>query len=160
MPPHRILFVCMGNICRSPMAEAVMQHLVDEAGLSESIIVDSAATHAYHIGEMPHRDTLRELAKHGIDGSGQRARGLTLEDLSTFDDVVVMDDDNFNNVVRLARESGGLSEMHARVTRLLDHAFERPELEVPDPYYEGGFDHVYELVLAGCEGLLTDVERT
>lgn len=149
--PTRVLFVCMGNICRSPMAEAVFRHLVAEAGLAERFVIDSAGTGAWHVGEPPHPGTLAVLARNGVDPGPQRARQLAPPDFAGFDYVVAMDDENLAALRGLPREAG------ASVSLLLDHAPGAGAREVPDPYYSGGFDHVYGLVLAGCRGLLAQI---
>lgn len=147
----RVLFVCTGNICRSPMAEAVFSHLVNQAGLSEFITCDSAGTDAYHAGDSPHPGTIRILLKHGISYSGI-SRLLTRDDLSRFDYVIAMDDEHMHDIHRLNRPPAG-----CKIARLLDYAPEVPEREVPDPYYNGKFEHVYQLVLAGSMGLLAQI---
>ena len=142
-----VLFVCLGNICRSPMAEAVFQKMVDEAGLSDRIQVDSAGTGAWHIGEPAHRGTRRILAKHGIRYRG-KARQVTTADLDHPNSYILAMDDN--NLAHLARAFGG----HPKLYRLLDFAQDSNETNIPDPYYNNNFDYVFELVGDGCRGLL------
>jgi protein-tyrosine phosphatase len=151
--PVRVLFVCMGNICRSPMAEAVFRHKVAEAGLAERFEIDSAGTGGWHVGEPPHHGTLSILARHGVDPGPQRARQLAPADFARCHYVVAMDEENLSELRRFRRDP------HARVSLLLDHAPGVGEREVPDPYYSGGFEHVYRLVEAGCEGLLAEIRR-
>src|SRR5689334_4302075 len=127
----RVLFVCMGNICRSPMAEGVFQHLIDQAGLSDKIKIDSAGTAGYHAGERAHRGTLTMLEQNGIRYDG-RSRQLTRQDLKDFDYIVAMDDDNLADIKTL-----GSSQ--SKVVRLLDYAPHQPVREVPDPYYNNRF---------------------
>jgi protein-tyrosine phosphatase len=143
----------MGNICRSPMAEAVFRHQVAEAGLGDRFVVDSAGTGAWHVGEPPHRGTLAVLARHGVDAGPQRARQLTPEDFGRFDYILAMDEENLSEMRRFLRGP------HAHVGLLLDYAPELAEREVPDPYYSGGFDHVFHLVEAGCRGLLAHLRE-
>lgn len=146
----RVLFVCLGNICRSPMAEAIFQKLVDDAGLSERIEVDSAATSAYHVGEQAHPGTRRVLARHGITYDG-RARQLRPEDVN--DDssyLIAMDSDNAATLKQLYGEQ-------PHIHRLLDFATHTPVHDVPDPYYSDNFDYVYRLVDDGCRGLLATI---
>lgn len=148
----RVLFVCLGNICRSPMAEAVFQKLVDDAGLSDRISVDSAGTSAYHVGEVAHPGTRRVLAGHGIQYDG-RARQIKPQDLqngSTY--VIAMDSDNLEE---LRRRFGPVAHLH----RLLDFATHAQGHDVPDPYYSDNFDYVYRLVDDGCRGLLEAIRK-
>lgn len=146
----RVLFVCLGNICRSPMAEAIFQKLVDEAGLSERIEVDSAATSAYHAGEPAHPGTRRVLARHGITYDG-RARQLSPEDVNNGSSyLIAMDSDNLATLRQLY---GDQPNIH----RLLDFATHTPVHDVPDPYYSDNFDYVYRLIDDGCHGLLATI---
>jgi protein-tyrosine phosphatase len=141
----RVLFVCLGNICRSPMAEAVFQHLVDQAGLADQILVDSAGTGDWHVGEPAHSGTRRVLTQRGITYNG-RARQVRPQDMDEHAYVVAMDE---SNVKELRRRFGNRPHLY----RLLD--FTTGDLrDVPDPYYTGTFEYVYELVEAGCRGLL------
>lgn len=151
--PIRVLFVCMGNICRSPMAEAVFRHQVAEAGLADRFVIDSAGTGGWHVGEPPHHGTLAVLARHGIDPGNQRARQITRADFDRFDYIVAMDEENLADLRRLRRDG------RAQISLLLEHTSETPYREVPDPYYTGGFDHVFDLVEAGCRGLLEHIRQ-
>lgn len=146
----RVLFVCLGNICRSPMAEAVFKHLVREAGLADRIDVESAGTGGWHVGERPHSGTLQVLRANQIEVGGKRARQLSRSDLSEFDYIIAMDQENVSDIQAL---------FNRRVPRLLEFAPPGTPLDVPDPYYTGGFDHVYGLVLAGCKGLLAHIRQ-
>jgi protein-tyrosine phosphatase len=148
----RVLFVCMGNICRSPMAEGVFRELVAQAGVSDQFELDSAGTIGYHAGEPAHRGTRLILEQNGIHYEG-RSRQITHQDLTHFDYLIVMDEENFHDVQRLNGQRSANPKLH----RLLDFASETPIREVPDPYYSGGFDEVYQLVLAGCQGLLDHI---
>lgn len=146
----RVLFVCTGNICRSPMAEAIFRHLVKEAGLSDRIDVESAGTDSWHTGERPHPGTLAILSQNAIDIGRKRARQLTRSDLSEFEYIVAMDHENVADISAMFGK---------RVPRLLEYAPQGSPLDVPDPYYSGNFDRVYQLVLAGCRGLLADIRQ-
>jgi protein-tyrosine phosphatase len=146
-----VTFVCLGNICRSPMAEGVFRHLVEQAGLADQIAVDSCGTGSWHIGERPHRGTQKVLKKHGIDYDG-RARQLAPADFAHADYLIAMDSDN----LRVLRQR---SPANAEVGLLLDYAGGVRERDVPDPYYSGGFGYVYELVEAGCRGLLAHIRQ-
>jgi protein-tyrosine phosphatase len=145
----RVLFVCLGNICRSPMAEAVFQKMVDEARLSDKIAIDSAGTGSWHVGEKAHPGTRRVLAQHGIDYNG-RARQIRHSDVKPETYVIAMDQTNLND---LQRNFG----QHPRLYRLLDFASQREVRDVPDPYYDNNFEYVYQLVADGCAGLLATI---
>lgn len=149
---HAVLFVCLGNICRSPLAEGVFRTLVDEAGQTGRFTVDSAGTGAWHIGNPPDPRSIDVAARHGLDISAQRARQVCTDDFRRFDTIVAMDRDNLETLK--SRAAGG----SARLRLLLN----TPERDVPDPYYGGpdGFDRVLQLVRAGCVDLLDSLERT
>jgi protein-tyrosine phosphatase len=148
-----VLFVCLGNICRSPMAEAVFQRLVDEAGLHGAIGVDSAGTGDWHIGERAHHATRRVLRKHGIEYDG-RSRQITADDFSHFDYILAMDDANLADLRAMLPE-----DSRAVIGRFLDFAPDLPFREVPDPYYDGRFEAVYALVVQGAQALLDHIRQ-
>jgi protein-tyrosine phosphatase len=148
----RVVFVCLGNICRSPMATAIFQHLVDQAGLSAQIKVDSAGTGSWHVGEPPHHGTMTVLQRLGIAYSG-RARQVTRTDLQTADYLIAMD---ANNVAALRRLEHQV-DLDKKLYLLLDFAPPGSPCDVPDPYYEDNFDDVYHLVEVGCRGLLEHI---
>lgn len=147
----QVLFICLGNICRSPMAEAVFQKLVEEAGLTHLIEVDSAGLGNWHVGEMAHEGTRRVLAKHDIDYTG-RARQVSMADMQPDSYIIAMD---ASNLADLQRRFGSHPHLH----RLLDFASNRSTRDVPDPYYTGTFDLVYDLVDQGCHGLLQAIRQ-
>lgn len=147
----RVLFLCLGNICRSPMAEAVFTQMVKEAGLADQISVDSAGTGSWHVGETPHQGTQRILREKGIPYSG-RARQITPADLTPDTYIIAMDS---NNITALRRQTGD----HDKVYRLLEFAENAGVQDVPDPYYSGNFAYVYDLVADGCRGLLATIRE-
>ncbi len=152
----RILFVCAGNICRSPLAQGVFEEVVRREGLEGEVEADSAGTHGYyHAGQPPDARAQRSAAKRGIDIGPQRARRLTLEDCEEFDYIVTMDEENYRTVGALCRASS------VEVRPFLDYADGSPGSEVPDPYYGGpeGFELVMDLVAEASEGLLESIRR-
>lgn len=140
------------------MAEAIFRHLVQEARLTEQFEIASAGTGDWHVGEQPHRGTQAILDQHDIAWQGQRARHLSGQDLLDFDYVVVMDRDNLHNVQTMARRVPLKGEI-SRLTDWADAAVARGRVDVPDPYYEGGFDAVYTLIHSGCVGLLHHIQQ-
>lgn len=149
----RVLFLCLGNICRSPMAEAVFRKMVTEAGLAAVIETDSAGTGGWHAGERPHRGTLQILEQYGIAHEGIRSRQIQAADLETFDYIVAMDADNMTGLKRV----GALKDGQA--FRLLDLVEEAGDGNVPDPYYTGDFEETYRLVTRSCERLLAKIRE-
>lgn len=148
----RILFVCLGNICRSPMAEAVLRQKVKEEGLEHAIMVDSAGTGNWHIGKRPHKGTLRKLDQFSISSAGMIGRQLTIDDEAQFDYIVGMDAENILDIQQLFGKSD-----QANLFRLLDLTPHQKDL--PDPYFTGDFDETYDLVVEGCESLLAEIKR-
>ena len=147
-----VLFVCLGNICRSPMAEAVFQKLVDEAGLTDQFHIDSAGSGSWHVGEKAHPGTRAILAEHGITYNG-RSRQITAQDMSDPHTYIVTMDQN--NSSTLQRQFGA----HPNLYRLLDFSSQTAETDVPDPYYTNNFPYVYQLVTDGCSGLLATIRE-
>lgn len=135
-----VLFICLGNICRSPMAEAILRDLLAKRGLAESVRVDSAGTSSWHEGERPHKGTLEKLAAHGISTAGMYSRPLVKEDVSRFDLFVCMDVQNVQDAKKIVGD--------VPMMTLLDHQ------DVPDPYYTGDFEETYQLCVKGCKKLL------
>ena len=149
-----ILFVCMGNICRSPTAEGVFRHLVQQEGHDSWITTDSAGTHAYHIGEQPDHRSQQTALTRGIDLGDLRARKAVTKDFHEFDYVLAMDDDNYQLLENIC--PAGLEN---KLSLFLDFSDEYSESQVPDPYYGGdrGFEHVFDLVESASRGLLQDI---
>lgn len=153
----RVLFVCLGNICRSPLAEGVFKSLVEEAGVAGDFEIDSAGTGSWHVGERPDARAAMIAREHGVE-LDSRARQVTEQDLHDFDYVIAMDRDNLRTLERMAASSGG----DAEIQLLRAHDPDRESEEVPDPYYGGvsGFETVYQIVRRSCEGLLAHLRAT
>ena len=154
MVKKSVLFVCLGNICRSPTAHAVFQSMVDKAGLSDEIFVDGAGTGDWHLGHAPDRRSAAAAVLRGYDMSALRSRLVTVEDFSKFDYIIAMDADNLRNLRNMCPPDG-----KAELELLLDYS-RKPEYdavsEVPDPYYGGedGFPHVLDLIEDASGALL------
>ena len=140
----RVLMVCLGNICRSPLAEGILKSKVD----SKKVFVDSAGTGNYHIGGLPDKRSIAVAKKHFIDITDQRCRQFTISDFDTFDMIYVMDNANKRDVLSLARNENDKS----KVCMVLNELFPDENIDVPDPYYggENGFENVYELLDKAC----------
>lgn len=151
-----VVFVCMGNICRSPTAEAVFRHYVENAGLAEHILIDSAGTHDYHIGEPPDLRAQRTAQQRGYDMSSLRGRQVEAGDFHRFDYVLAMDRANLAILQRMAPRAG---DTQAKL--FLEYARHHAEREVPDPYYGGadGFERVLDMVEDAAEGLLQEIRQ-
>ena len=149
------LFVCLGNICPSPSAEGVFRKLVEEQGLDDVIQIDSAGTHAYHVGSSPDDRAQEAAGRRGIDMSSLVGRRVDHGDFYIFDYVLAMDESNEYHL----REMAPAEAVH-KVQLFLDFAPQRSEREVPDPYYGGhsGFEHVLDLIEDASEGLLADIK--
>jgi protein-tyrosine phosphatase len=160
VPPYRICFVCMGNICRSPIAEVVMRAMVEEAGLSDRIEVDSAGTGDWHAGGPADERTIATLRAHGYDDGRHRARQFQAEWFAERDLIVAMDRKNEQALRWIAPDAGEA----AKVIRLraFDVASRGGDLDVPDPYYGGDdhFEEVLAMVEAGCAGLLAHLRTS
>lgn len=149
---QRILFVCLGNICRSPAAEAMMQMLVERNGLADRVVLDSAGTYGGHSGERSDARMRRAAAARGIDIT-HRARQVREEDFERFDMIIAMDDNNYEALFRLAPDR----EVQQRIYRFREFLRHNPNWSyIPDPYYEGheGFELVLDLLEDGCSTLL------
>jgi protein-tyrosine phosphatase len=152
----KVLFVCMGNICRSPTAQGVFRKLLAEQGLSHLVEIDSAGTHGYHLGEPPDRRAQETAARRGIDLSDLRARRVAPEDFDYFDYVLVMDQDNYHSLSAICPPA-----QRRKLMLFMDFAPHLRTREVPDPYYgaPGGFEQVLDMVEAAAEGLVNDIRR-
>jgi protein-tyrosine phosphatase len=158
MSSTRVLFVCLGNICRSPAAEGVFVHLLEQQGLSDRFVVDSAGTGGWHVGRRAD-ERMRAAAKRRGIALTSRARQLALGDLHSFDHIVTMDAANLAAVRALALEAGK-PDGQARISAMTDYCrIHSSTLEVPDPYYGGpqGFEHVLDLLEDACSGLLEEL---
>lgn len=151
---YKICFVCLGNICRSPTAEGVFQHLVNERGLENYFEIDSAGTSAYHIGESANSKSQRTANSHGIK-LRSRARQFRPDDLDYYDLILAMDHENLNNVRKMAAE-----EHEDKIGLMRDFDPQPDDGQVPDPYYGGpeGFENVFQIVKRSCEKLLDELE--
>jgi len=157
--PVRLLFVCLGNICRSPTAEGVMRSLVEREGVQDRVELDSAGTGAWHVGSAPDTRAAAAARARGIELDGT-ARRVSAEDFEDFDMLLAMDGSNLSDLRLLA--PGPQEREKVRLLREFDPAGAGAgNLDVPDPYYggDGGFEHVLDLVQAACEGLLAEVLR-
>jgi protein-tyrosine phosphatase len=154
-PTISVLFVCMGNICRSPTAHGVFQALVDKHGLGEKILVDSAGTHSYHIGSTPDPRSQHTARSRGVDLSRLRARQFQSKDFLDFDYLIAMDRSNFTQMAAIQPE-----EVHARLDLMLDYSEKYDQKEVPDPYFgDDGFELVFDMVNEASEGLLRHIRE-
>lgn len=153
----KVLFVCLGNICRSPTADAVFRKMVDDAGLDDRIIVDSAGTGSWHIGHAPDRRATAAAALRGYDLAPLRARQVTADDFQRFDHILAMDESNLVDLQSLCPH-----HHQGKLRLFLEFAPEFNEREVPDPYYGGddGFDRVLDMVEAAAVGLLQQLRRS
>ncbi len=141
MSRYKILFVCMGNICRSPTAEGAFRSQVEKQNVAELFEIDSAGTHAYHIGKQPHQKSQNSASKYGVDLSYQTARQVHESDFEYFDQIIAMDSSNLQDLEWICPK-----EHQHKLSLLLDNLPDSNGQSVPDPYFEGGFDHVFELV--------------
>lgn len=152
----RVLFVCMGNICRSPMAEGAFRNLIETHGLEGEVEVDSAGTHAYHVDMSPDERAIAVMRQRGIDISGLRGRQATSADIEAFDYILAMDYENHAHL-RTLSPSGSAH----KIRLFLEYAVRHTERSVPDPYFgpHGGFDRVLDMIEDATGGLLVEVRR-
>ncbi|MEW6414382.1 MAG: low molecular weight protein-tyrosine-phosphatase [Pseudomonadota bacterium] len=151
----RVLFVCMGNICRSPMAEGMFRKAVREAGLEDHVEIDSAGTHAYHVGSPPDPRAQQAIRRRGVDISGLRGRKVTDADFERFDYILPMDGDNYDRLVERAP-----AQHRGKIRRLLSFSRKYPNLDVVDPYYGGpqGFEENLDMIEDAVQGLIRDIQ--
>jgi protein-tyrosine phosphatase len=154
MARHRLLFVCLGNICRSPMAEGVFRRIAEEEGMLHLFDIDSAGLGHWHIGQAPDTRAQKAARGRGIDISGQSARQVKHGDFSRFDLLLAMDEDNFQELVQLAP-----ADARHKVRRFLDFAPKARTKNVPDPFFgcPEGFDHALDLIEQAARGLLASL---
>jgi protein-tyrosine phosphatase len=152
----RVLFVCMGNICRSPMAEGVFRQLVRQAGLDDVVKVDSAGTHAFHAGEGPDKRAQSTAAKRGVDITDLRARQVQDKDFEAYDLILAMDWDDLSLLQQMAPKKS-----HHKLQLLMRFATEHESATIPDPYYgaQPGFDQTLDFIEDACAGLLEVARR-
>ena len=151
-----VLFVCTGNICRSPTAEAIFRKLAADAGMAETVTADSAGTHGYHVGEPPDPRSQEAAAKRGYDLSGLRARRVEQADFQRFDLILAMDQDHYSILSHMARPPAG-----DKLKLMMSYARRFAEQEVPDPYYGGpqGFERVLDMLEDAASGLLESLRK-
>ncbi|MFC2949571.1 low molecular weight protein-tyrosine-phosphatase [Virgibacillus sediminis] len=146
----KVLFVCLGNICRSPMAEAVFRDMIQKENLSGAIEIDSSGIIGLHAGSRPHQGTRSLLDKQNISYEGILSRQIEERDWERFDYIIAMDEENIGDLKSLDRETEGTV-----VKKLMDFVDEPDDVNIPDPYYTGNFDYTYQLVTEGCSQFLS-----
>jgi len=149
----KILMVCLGNICRSPLAEGILRSKLPQ----DSFSVDSAGTAAYHVGSTPDIRSVAVARKYGLDISNLRGRQFEVSDFDRFDHIYVMDSSNFQNVIKMARNANDVS----KVKLILNEIYPNTDMEVPDPYYGGdqGFENVYQMLDQACDAIANKLNK-
>ena len=151
---YSVLFLCLGNICRSPMAEAIFRKMVSDAGLQTKIKIDSAGTGDWHVGASPHQGTRKILDQYHIDYSDLRARTIETIDFQRFDVIVCMDEDNLRNAKSLIQSS-----QQCELRLMLDYVPHSKFASVPDPYFTGDFQQTFDLLNEACSHLLNNIRE-
>jgi protein-tyrosine phosphatase len=153
----KILMVCLGNICRSPLAEGILRHKTEQMKLKD-VLIDSASTSNYHIGEHPDKRTVHNAQSHGVDVSNLKARQFKVSDYDEFDHIFVMDSSNYSDVIALARNS----EDKKKVELILNRVYPNSNMSVPDPYFGGeqGFENVFILLDKACDVIAGSIKKT
>jgi protein-tyrosine phosphatase len=156
MKKQAILMVCMGNICRSPMAEGILRRDIAAAGLAEVVRIDSAGTHSYHVGDPPDPRAQAAAARRGADITGLRGRKVADSDFADFDYLLVMDGANYQNLIARAPR-----ELHPKIRKLLSFSRKWPNLDVPDPYYGGpqGFEANLDMIEDAVKNLVAEIRQ-
>ena len=145
----KVLFICLGNICRSPMAEAYFKNLVNQAGLTDKFMIDSAGTSNWNEGKVPHEGTQKKLIENNLSFQGMHSRQITETDFNQFDYIVAMDAQNIIDLENIQKKT-----TYAKMVKLMDFVGSESIKDIPDPYYTGDFDQTYQLIEAGCQALL------
>jgi protein-tyrosine phosphatase len=153
MSKTSVLFVCLGNICRSPLAQGVFENKLENKKIAEKFFVDSCGTGSWHVGEKPHKGSIAIARQYGVNIENQRARDLNLSDFKKFEWIIAMDSQNLRDIESLASDS------KARIHLLREFDTQKDSMDVPDPYYTGGFQQVFDIIDRSCDKLLERILR-